>query len=114
MIVTTFIFIPLYFYILKKYIEGVAHIETGKKIWRFLWTIPGNFICSWYHGLYFNTKSSIELAMDPVNMIFTFFINLGAVVVYTVIVNSMAEFQYNLNLEEEKNSLKLKIFVLKI
>ena len=40
--------------------------------------------------------------MDPVNMIFTFFINLGALVVYTVIVNSMAEFQYNLNLEEEK------------
>ena len=46
--------------------------------------------------------------MDPVNMIFTFFINLGAVVVYTVIVNSMAEFQYNLNLEEEKKQLEIE------
>ena len=43
--------------------------------------------------------------MDPVNMLFTFFINLGALVVYTVIVNSMAEFQYNLNLEEEKKEI---------
>ena len=66
------------------------------------------FYLFWYHGLYFNTKSSIELAMDPVNMIFTFFINLGAVVVYTVIVNSMAEFQYNLNLEEEKKQLEIE------
>ena len=86
----------------------MAHIDTGKKIWRFLWTIPATFYLFWYHGLYFNTKSSIELAMDPVNMIFTFFINLGAVVVYTVIVNSMAEFQYNLNLEEEKKQLEIE------
>lgn len=102
------IFIPLLFLYFKKYIKGMAHIDTGKKIWRFLWTIPATFYLFWYHGLYFNTKSSIELAMDPVNMIFTFFINLGAVVVYTVIVNSMAEFQYNLNLEEEKKQLEIK------
>ena len=86
----------------------MAHIDTGKKIWRFLWTIPATFYLFWYHGLYFSTKSSIELAMDPVNMIFTFFINLGALVVYTVIVNSMAEFQYNLNLEEEKKQLEIE------
>ena len=102
------IFIPLLFLYFKKHIKGVAHIETGKKIWRFLWTIPATFYLFWYHGLYFNTKSSIELAMDPVNMLFTFFINLGALVVYTVIVNSMAEFQYNLNLEEEKKQLEIE------
>lgn len=102
------IFIPLLFLYFKKYIKGMAHIDTGKKIWRFLWTIPATFYLFWYHGLYFSTKSSIELAMDPVNMIFTFFINLGALVVYTVIVNSMAEFQYNLNLEEEKKQLEIE------
>lgn len=41
-------------------------------------------------------------------MSFTFFINLGALVVYTVIVNSIAEFQYNLNLEEEKKQLEIE------
>ncbi|MFR6561417.1 MAG: hypothetical protein ACLUR5_05040 [Eubacterium ventriosum] len=75
----------------------------------------GNFYLFWYHGLYFNTKS-IELAMDPVNMIFTFFINLGAVVVYTVIVNSMAEF-FNIILiwkKKKKQLSEIENLVLKI
>ena len=48
---STAYFIPLLFYILKVY-KGMAHIDTGKKIWRFLWTIPATFYLFWYHGLY--------------------------------------------------------------
>ncbi len=41
-------------------------------------------------------------------MLFTFFLILELWLFIPVIVNSMAEFQYNLNLEEEKKQLEIE------
>ena len=40
--------------------------------------IPATFYLFWYHGLYFNSKSSLELALNYVSLIFTFLVNVGA------------------------------------
>ena len=37
--------------------------------------IPATFYLFWYHGLYFNSKSSLELALNYVSLIFTFLVN---------------------------------------
>lgn len=102
------IFVPLMFIFFKKYIKEVASIETNANLWRYLWMIPATFYLFWYHGLYFNPKSSLELALNYVNLIFTFFINVGALLVYGVLVNALIEFEHNLKLRDENKQLALQ------
>ena len=102
------IFVPLMFIFFKKYIKEVAYIETNANLWRYLWMIPATFYLFWYHGLYFNSKSSLELALNYVNLIFTFFINVGALLVYGVLVNALIEFEHNLKLRDENKQLALQ------
>ena len=102
------IFVPLMFIFFKKYIKEVAYIETNANLWRYLWMIPATFYLFWYHGLYFNSKSSLELALNYVNLIFTFFINVGALLVYGVFVNALIEFEHNLKLRDENKQLALQ------
>lgn len=99
------VFIPLLSIYFKKYIKGIADIETGKNVWKILWLIPATFYLFWYHSLYFNSKSAVVLAMNPVNVIFTLLVNIGALLVYSVIVNAMIEFQKNLSLEDTNRQL---------
>lgn len=102
------IFVPLMFIFFKKFIKEVAYIETNSNLWRYLWMIPATFYLFWYHGLYFNSKSSLELALNYVNLIFTFFINVGALLVYGVLVNALIEFEHNLKLRDENKQLALQ------
>lgn len=102
------IFVPLMFIFFKKFIKEVAYIETNANLWRYLWMIPATFYLFWYHGLYFNSKSSLELALNYVNLIFTFFINVGALLVYGVLVNALIEFEHNLKLRDENKQLALQ------
>lgn len=62
----------------------------------------------WYHGLYFNSQSTIALAMNPVNVVFTLFVNIGALLVYSVIVNAIIEFRNNLELRDENRQLEVQ------
>ena len=102
------IFVPLMFIFFKKFIKEVAYHETTANLWRYLWMIPATFYLFWYHGLYFNSKSSLELALNYVNLIFTFFINVGALLVYGVLVNALIEFEHNLKLRDENKQLALQ------
>lgn len=102
------IFVPLMFIFFKKYIKEVAYIKINANLWRYLWMIPATFYLFWYHGLYFNSKSSLELALNYVNLIFTFFINVGALLVYGVLVNALIEFEHNLKLRDENKQLALQ------
>ena len=102
------IFVPLMFIFFKKFIKEVAYIETNANLWRYLWMIPATFYLFWYHGLYFNSKSSLELALNYINLIFTFFINVGALLVYGVLVNALIEFEHNLKLRDENKQLALQ------
>ena len=102
------IFVPLIFIFFKKYIKEAAYIETNANLWIYLWMIPATFYLFWYHGLYFNSKSSLELALNYVNLIFTFFINVGALLVYGVLVNALIEFEHNLKLRDENKQLALQ------
>ena len=102
------IFVPLMFIFFKKFIKEVAYIETNANLWRYLWMIPATFYLFWYHGLYFNSKSSLELALNYVNLIVTFFINVGALLVYGVLVNALIEFEHNLKLRDENKQLALQ------
>ena len=106
--VAQIIFIPMLFIYFRKYIKEIATIETGRKVWRILWLIPATFYLFWYHGLYFNSQSTIALAMNPVNVVFTLFVNIGALLVYSVIVNAIIEFRDNLELRDEIRQLEVQ------
>ena len=102
------IFVPIIFMYFKKYIKGLADIKINGKMWRYLWMIPATFYLFWYHGLYFNTKSSLELALNYVSLIFTFLVNVGALLVYGVLISAMFEFEHNLKLRDENKQLALQ------
>lgn len=108
-IIMQIIFVPIIFMYFKKYIKGLADIKINGKMWRYLWMIPATFYLFWYHGLYFNTKSSLELALNYVSLIFTFLVNVGALLVYGVLISAMFEFEHNLKLRDENNNLHFRI-----
>lgn len=107
-IIVQIIFVPIIFIYFKKYIKGLADIKINGKMWRYLWMIPATFYLFWYHGLYFNSKSSLELALNYVSLIFTFLVNVGALLVYGVLISAMFEFEHNLKLRDENKQLALQ------
>lgn len=79
------VMIPLFFYIRNTY-SSAFEKDIGKPTWRFLWLIPATFYLIWYYHLYGSSMSSLELALQPANSIFMLLINLGAILIYHMII----------------------------
>lgn len=99
---------PLFIYTKKVYTPAVEKEPTGIE-WRYLWLIPATFYLIWYYMLYNNSgKSSLETALDIGNAIFLFVINVGACLVYYVIVKLINEQEKNIRLSENNHSLAMQ------
>lgn len=99
---------PFLLLFLKNYLSPAISLQTQQPIWRYLWIIPATFYLFWYHSLYFTSLSSMEMALNPVNTLFTFLINLGAILVYYVIVMLIQESQKNLELNNQNHLLAIQ------
>ena len=99
---------PLFIYTKKVYTPAVEKEPTGIE-WRYLWLIPATFYLIWYYMLYNNSgKSSLETALDIGNAIFLFVINVGACLVYYVIVKLINEQEKNIKLSENNHRLAMQ------
>lgn len=100
--------IPLYFYIKKVYTPAVENEPSGIE-WKFLWLIPATFYLIWFYEIYSgSSKSSLETALNPGNAVFLLFINVGAMLVYSVIAKLVLEQNKNMRLQASNHSLEMQ------
>lgn len=94
---------------INKIFRPVLLLKNQDYLWRYLWLVPSTFYLIWYYDIYFNsTLSSLELALMPKNSIISFFINLGAFLVYYIIARMLSESNKNMQLENTNHSLKME------
>lgn len=102
------ILMPFFFWCFKKYLKNAAFLEMTMKVWRYLWLIPLTFYLCWYYTLYFNERSSLEQALMPQSALFSFLINLGAMVVYFMVAKLIHQTEQNLMLQMVNNQLAIQ------
>lgn len=94
---------------INKIFRPVLLLKNRDYLWRYLWLVPSTFYLIWYYDIYFNsTLSSLELALMPKNSIISFFINLGAFLIYYIIARMLSESNKNMQLENTNHSLKME------
>ena len=107
LLVEIIIFIPLFFYIRK--ISPALEKEPSGFEWHYLWLVPGTFYLVWYYLMYGSTtKTSLELALTPRNSVFSFFMNIGACLIYYVVAKLISEQDKSMKLQENNHQLSLQ------
>ena len=97
--------IPVFFYIDKIYTPAVEHEPSGIE-WHYLWIIPSTFYLMWSYTIYGNaSSSSLETALRPSNVVFFFFINAGAFLIYSVVSKLVLEQQKIMELQARNHQL---------
>ncbi len=98
---------PLFIYIKKQLSQAVEHDVNGLR-WRYLWLIPSTFHIITQYSLYSKSLTSLEIALNPRNTILLLIINLGAFLVYCVIVRMVHENVRNIELEAKNHQLAMQ------
>lgn len=101
-------FLPPFFWFLKTQFKDLISVSLQKKIWNYLWLIPGTFYLFWFYIAYFNSISGITLAVNPVYLTFAVLINCGALLIYYLIAQTIREFQNNYELRLQNNQLAIQ------
>lgn len=97
--------IPVFFYIEKIYTPAVEREPSGIE-WHYLWIIPSTFYLMWNYTIYGNaSSSSLETALRPSNVVFLFFINAGAFLIYSVVSKLVMEQQKIMELQARNHQL---------
>lgn len=106
--VTAIVWIPMFFCIKKIHMPAVTRKSSGIE-WHYLWLIPATFYLVWYYEIYLHSDTTgLEMALEPANSFFLFFINLGAALVYYVVSRLIAEQDHNIELRENNHRLALE------
>ncbi len=98
---------PIYFYYRRVYIPAI-HGGTGQAIWKYMWIIPLTFYVLWSYIIYNSPLSPLQMALLPQNSLFILLINIGAFIVYHVVISFSAEQQKNLALKAQNHMLELQ------
>ncbi len=101
------ILVPLFFYIRKAF-TCIIEKDARLSAWKYLWLIPATFYLLWFYHLYGNTKSSLEIALQPKHTAFLLCINMGAFLIYHMIVCLINEYDKNANLKNQNHQLILQ------
>lgn len=100
--------IPHVFYMKRFYTPAVEKEPSGLE-WRYLWLIPATFYVMWYFAFYGNSSySSLEIALQPKNTVFLFFINVGEILIYYVVAQLILEQDKILALREQNHLLAMQ------
>ena len=99
--------VPLFFYFRRSFSKGI-HMKTDKIIWSYLWLIPATFYLIWNHHIYGNTESAVDLALQPMHILYLFLINLGALFINHMIIRMVTEQDRNISLKEQNHQLVLQ------
>lgn len=107
LIMETIVLLPLARYISQTYSTALEK-DTSRPTWRFLWLIPATFYIEWYFRLYASGISSLEFALIPRNAVFLFVINLGAFLIYHMVIQHILVVDSNVQLSEQNHALTMQ------
>lgn len=96
--------VAVYFY--KSY--SVSINKPHNNVWRYLWLVPATFYLAWYWHLYGQGRSSLEVALEPVNTLFLLLIDIGSFVIYHMILRLIHELNKNMELEMKNHQLAMQ------
>ena len=100
--------IPQVLYMKRLYTPAVEKEPSGLE-WRYLWLIPATFYVMWYFAFYGNSSySSLEIALQPKNTAFLFFINVSEILIYYVVAQLIVEQDKILALREQNHLLAMQ------
>ena len=108
------ILLPLVYWLIFWHIQP-SDAEGGSLLrkqaampWRYLWMVPGVFYLIWTRHFYFSSKSSLEMAMDPLSAVYIFLVDMGSVLIYRLIVRLVMTYRDNLVLQAANQALILQ------
>lgn len=99
--------VPLFIYIKKAYTPAVEKDFDGY-MWYYLWLIPATFYLIGYYNIYYRVKSSLEIALQPGNTVILLLINLGAFLIYCMVIRLVNEHAKKLELENNNHALAMQ------
>ena len=108
---------------MKKIYKPAVEQKSSGMEWHYLWIIPCTFYLMWNYTIYGNaSRSSLESAMRPGNVVFLFFITAGAFLIYSVVSKLVLEQQKIIELQTRNHQLstqtlqyeKLQVFLTNI
>ncbi len=99
--------LPLAYYF-QTYYRCVVGQKNIFASWNYLWLIPATFYLTWFHHLYNNRLSALELSLELGHAVFLFVINLGAFLVYHTVIRMIDSQNRIRALEEEKRQLDMQ------
>jgi len=90
-----------------RYIKALSD-TTADYVWKYLWLIPALFYIMWYRITYFSNESSLKLALNPINTIYLMAINLGAFLIYSLILRLTREHAEDIRLRARYHALETR------
>ena len=106
-IIQLLILIPIFFYFKKCYSDGINK-QTGASTWNYLWLVPATFYLLWFYHIYGSPLSSLEIALQPGHAVFLFFINLGGLLIYHMVIRLINEQDKISTLQEQNYQLAMQ------
>ncbi|MCI9077911.1 MAG: sensor histidine kinase [Lachnospiraceae bacterium] len=102
-----FLLIPVYFYIRNVFTNAVKRTQSSS-IWLYLWAVPATFYFIGVYHLYCSGQSALEIALQPVHALFLLIINIGAFLIYHMVVCLINEYDKTSFLESQNHQLQLQ------
>ncbi len=99
--------LPFFFYI-RTYFCNAINKQYGKAAWGYLWLIPATFYWIWFHHLYADNETALEVALNIRNTIFLLFIDLGSILIYHTVLHMLLAQDANLKLQQYNSQLEMQ------
>ncbi len=87
----------------RKYFIPMLNNQRIKKEWNYYWLVPTIFYIIWQYQVNGGTETGLENIQNPYNVIFLFVINIGALLIYYIMLMLDGQLAKNLQLEEEQH-----------
>ncbi len=95
------ILIPIFFYMKRLYVKAL-HEVRAPIVWRYIWLVPLTFFSVWFRNFYFGAEGSLTLALRPRHLLYTFVVNSGALLIYSMVMRLIEEQADNDRLREKE------------
>lgn len=85
---------------IRKYFKPMVKNKFVGSEWYYYWIVPAIFYLIWQYQINGGTEQVLDTLVDPRNVIFLFIINIGAILIYQIMIRLDSQLARNLELEE--------------
>lgn len=90
-------------YAIRKFFKPMLENKWVGKEWNYYWLIPSVFYIIWQYQINGGTETGLENIENPYNVIILFIVNIGAVLIYYIMLMLDGQLAKNLQLEEQQH-----------